>query len=232
MAVTYQDIRQNRPYQCAASFTLYTQQEDAGDDSVLKDLEEVAVEGENIGTGTSLTYSVAPNRSQAFSKLGTIVQSPRQVLPCSWPVLGNVLQLKIDGSGLPAAPPISRKTSLRVMPQADQRRIKSYQLRIGRMVAHAGGTQDAVDPQDRINHLESLQTSGARVSFIDEDGHAGTVKLRSGALTFAEIEDESNQLVLVATLQVIVMSMAGTGSSMTLDTVGGGALDSPLWKLD
>lgn len=198
-----QDLEHGRPYTFASSFAAYLTGEDWTDDATTKDLDDLVMQARNLGAGTSIAVSTKVDASATYTSAGTLASGPRAVLTPATTVRGNVVHVRLAGTGLPSQPPIVEKVSLRGSPRPDMRKLKRYQVLVGRMVRAGNGVLSPQDWTDMEALFERWQ-EGAPISMTDEDGRALTVRVQPPVM-FQEVDAAHEGRVLAATLEIAVL---------------------------
>jgi hypothetical protein len=219
----YGDLRSGRAYRFAQSYQVDLPTDDDGDDTMPKYLPEALAEGEALSGGSNIAVSLAADGDSAYQPLGTFRTSPRSTVRPLTPISYYRRTVRLVGTGTVTVPPVLRRLTMRPMPRADTRLVKTYQLNLGRAVRSLGGNLDGMDPEDRKLRLERLQRSLAPVTFKDENGRWMQAIVASG-ITYAEVESSEKERVETATVSLAILQQRGTGfkwgSGVKYGTVG------------
>lgn len=164
----YADLKNSRPRRFSQTAYVVLPAEDGGDDSIPKDIEEVLIENENMVVGNTIRVSARRETETAYTQLAQFTSGPRVIAPVNTAFVSQRPTFRIDFVGAAVAPPISRRVSVRWLPNPDLREVRRYMLKLGRAEQFGSGAWSSVGADDELAHLSRLATSAARVTLIDE----------------------------------------------------------------
>jgi len=207
----YSDLRAGRAYRFAQSYQVDLSNDDDGDDSQIKYLPEVVVEGEALSGATNVAVSIAADGDSTYQLIGTAKSGPRSILRPTQPINYYRSTIRLTGTGTVTVPPVLRRLTKRPMPRPDTRQVRVYQLKLGRATRSVGGNLDGYDPEDRKLRLDRLQTARAPVTFRDEAGR-DSLAIIEGGVAYQEVETSDKERVEVATVTLAVLFPRGVGA--------------------
>jgi hypothetical protein len=200
----YADLKAGRARGFAQSSFVVLPSEDGGDDAIMKDIEEVLNESENLGGGNSLTVSARREDEITFTQLGKFTSGPRAIAQIGDAFLTSRPTFRIDLVGTPASPPISRRVSIRWLPNPDRREVRRYSLQVGRAQQYAGGEWSGYGAEESVDNLTRLATGATRATLVDEINRAYNVRVLKldGPTEYQAAESNDRVLVMNVTLSI------------------------------
>lgn len=199
----YADLKAGRPRRFAQSCFVVLPSEDGGQDAILKDIEEIQNEAENLSGGNFVKVSAAKEGESLFTTLATFTTGPRVVLPVSSAFITQRPTFRIDMGGTPLSPPILRRSTIRWLPNPDQREVRRYMLQLGSGERYASGNRSLHNAEDQVAHLIDLAEAAARVT-MSVDGKNLVVRILKvdGPAEVQTAPDGDRVLALAVTLSV------------------------------
>jgi hypothetical protein len=164
----YADLKAGRPRRFAQSCFIVLPSEDGGEDAILKDVEEIQQESENLVSGNSIKISAAKEGDSSFTQLASFTTGPRTLASVATAFITQRPTFRIDMVGTPVVPPISRRTTIRWLANPDVREVRRYTFQLGRAERMASGTRTPTGAEEQVAKLVTMAKAGARVSFDDE----------------------------------------------------------------
>jgi hypothetical protein len=200
----YGDLKSGRARRFAQSCFLVLPAEDGGDDAMRKDIEEVLQMSEGLTAGNSIVISAAKEGESTFATLGTFTSGPQALQPVSSAFVTARPTFKITMTGTPLAPPVSRRLSVRWLPNPDVREVRKYVLNLGRDERYGSGNRSARDADEQARKLVNLASASARVTFIDEVGNPLVARILTiaGPAEVEAEEGDSRVLSVAVTLSI------------------------------
>ena len=200
----YADLRANRGRRFSQTGFLVLPAEDGGDDSIPKDIEEVLSESENLSGGNSIRFSARKETETVFTQLANYTSGPRITVRTPQAYVSSRPQFRIEMTGTPLSPPISRRISVRWLPNPDLREVRQYMFKLGRYEQHSGGNYSFEGADDQLARLLQLAGSAARVNMVAERGRALVVRVLKleGPQEFQAVQSNDRVLVVGLTLSV------------------------------
>ena len=211
----YADLKHGRARRFSQTAYVLLPAEDAGDDSIPKDIEEVLNENENVAAGNTIKVSARREDDVGFTQLAAFTSGPRINAAVKQAFVTLRPTFRIEFVGTPTSPPISRRVSIRWLPNPDRREVRRYILQVGRAEQFAAGNRSGVGAEDAISRLASLATSAARVNLTDEFGQELTVRVL--------------KLEGPAEVQAVTSNEYVLACSVTLSVFGGQPLPTFTW---
>lgn len=178
--------------------------EDGGDDAIQKDVEEVLNESENLGAGNTITVSARKENETAFTQLARFNSGPRSIQQVPDAYLTSRPTFRIDMTGTPLSPPVSRRLTIRWLPNPDIREVRKYLLQVGRAQQYADGSWSDLGAEESVDTLVRLATSAARVTLTDEANRALNVRVLSveGPSEYEAFEANDRVLAVAVTMSI------------------------------
>ena len=200
----YADLRANRGRRFSQTGFLVLPAEDGGDDSIPKDIEEILSESENLSGGNTIRFSARKESETAYTQLANYASGPRITVRIPQAYVSTRPQFRIDLTGTPLSPPISRRISVRWLPNPDLREVRNYMLKLGRYEQYGSGQWNFESATGQVERLVRLAVTAARVNMIDERNTALVVRVLKidGPQEFQAPTSNDRVLVVGLTLSV------------------------------
>lgn len=174
----YADLKAGRSRHFAQSCFVIMPSEDGGNDALQTDVEEVLHEGENMTAGNTVRVSAAKEGESTFTPLVAFTSGPRVIQQVKSAFVTQRPTFKIEMQGTSAlSPPITRRISVRRLPNPDLREVRRYILSLGRATGYGSGNRNPRDPEEQLEHLIRLATAAARATMTDERNTALVVRV-------------------------------------------------------
>jgi hypothetical protein len=159
---------QDVEYQFATSWEFHIPGQDWGHPVTTKDLLQIDVQGDGLGSVASADITVAVDGGPEVL-FGTANQSPQTSIVGAADVFGRRLALCLEGHGGQVSPAVIRALMLRAQLRPAIRRIRTYDVLLGEGNVDRMGGRDITRPVSDYWKLEPLQWGG-RVKLRDEFG--------------------------------------------------------------
>jgi hypothetical protein len=214
MARTENPLQDNE-YRYAPSWSMYIPGQDWGHPATLKEVLQVDVEGDNLGSGTQVAVNLNAEQGP-YSRVGLANTAPQSQIPLPQIFPGRRIGIRLDGTGTATTPAILRVLMPRAQVRPAVRMMRTYQLLLGLGNEDRFGGRGIGRAVDEYRQLSELQLDGTCV-VRDEFGETYTCLLmtpvsRQILHLRAETGRDTNEPVFVATLTLKVLSGANVSN--------------------
>jgi hypothetical protein len=207
LTTPYADLKSGRAKRFSQTAYAVLPAEDGGDDSVPKDIEEVLNENEGMAVGNTIKVSARRETETAFTQLAAFTTGPRVLRAVPVAFVSQRPTFRIDFVGAAVSPPISRRLSIRWLPNPDVREVRRYILKLGRAEQYASGKWSNIGADEELDHLTRLATTAARVTLVDETNTRLMVRVLKLEGPTEYVATETNDRALMA---AVTLSIFGT----------------------